>query len=53
LKEETDKLKAVYKIATGKRFRRKKGSTDTPLETLRKMEVMYKGSMALLRDIPF
>jgi hypothetical protein len=52
LKEETDKLKAVYKIATGKRFRRKKGSTDTPLERLRKMEVMYKGNMSLLRDIP-
>ena len=51
LKEETEKLKDVYKIATGKRFRRKKGSTDTPLETLRKMEVMYKGSMTLLRDI--
>jgi len=53
LKEETYKLKAAYKIATGKRFRSKKGSTNTPLETLRKMEVMYKGSMALLRDIPF
>ena len=52
LKEETDKLKAVYKIATGKRFRRKKGSNDTPLERLRKMEVMYKGNMSLLRDIP-
>ena len=52
LKEETEKLKEAYKIATGKRFRRKKGSNDTPLETLRKMEVMYKGSTTLLRDIP-
>jgi hypothetical protein len=52
MKEETDKLKAAYKIATGKRFRRKKGSTNTPLETLREIEVMYKGSMTLLRDIP-
>ena len=53
LKEETEKLKDAYKIATGKRFRRKKGSTETPLETLRKMEVMYKGSMTLLKDILF
>jgi hypothetical protein len=32
---EIARLKAKYKAATGKRFRRKKGSTETPLTILR------------------
>ncbi len=51
LKEETNKLKATYKAVTGKRFCRKKGANESPLEALRKIKVMHNGSLLSLSTI--